>query len=110
MRIVRFFANFFSFSLPAPAASVSDLNFEFVCSVWCVEPLLRAHKFSVVCRTPKWEPVISAKRPRPQPRSCEFKVVCRPSSIVSENLSERMTEDMSERYVIKEKQEICQKE
>ena len=34
-------------------------------------------------------------RPGPQPRSCEFSVACRTSSIVSENLSERMTEDMS---------------
>ena len=109
--------------LRSSSVSLSDLNYDLVCSVRRVGPQLRARVFSVACRTPtasSWvqcgvpdptgspwvecgvpdlncDPASSVWRPGPQPRSCEFSVACRTSSIVSENLSERMTEDMSER-------------
>ena len=51
----------------------------------------------------------SVWRAGPQPRSCEFSVACRTSSIVSENLSERMAEDMSERMTADMSEEMSER-
>ena len=90
---------------PPPPPSSSSSCRDPVSSVWRAGLQPRAREFSVACRTPTAILRVQCGVPdpnrdpassvwRPQPRSCEFSVACRTSSIVSENLSERMTEDM----------------
>ena len=82
--------------LRSSSVSLSDLNYDLVCSVWRVGPQLRARVFSVACRTPtasSWvqcgvpdpnrEPVSWVWRAGPQLRSCEFSVAPRtPTAIL----------------------------